>query len=224
MKRHYTDLPARKPRTVKAMRAFLDGHFRYNTMNSWNRAASYAVRIKVPHLNLTQEQRGRCYDLLSAEDCHEISGFNCAFENFAAENDYRWQIGCNGRSGGYAVLYEGGREPSGYKSRCRMCGQLNYTEATEENKQCGRCHANTRVNFTTPHMRTFSRPGCSVDSNGTDEMTSDDVRYRFKTVWEFDCAVEYAVANFVACAMEAKVEEITVMVPQKRTVARTSED
>ena len=36
-------------RSREQMVEFLAGHFRYNTMNSWNRGTSYANRVKVRH-------------------------------------------------------------------------------------------------------------------------------------------------------------------------------
>lgn len=139
-----TDLPERKPRTKAEILAFLSGHFRYNTMHSWNRATSYAVRQKISQLNLTAEQRTACYAMLDVEDSAVLSGYNYVLRTFDRRHDYRWQIGANGRNGGYLVLYQGGRAPSGYKSRCTECLGLNYQLAGDPPRDCGRCHAEGR--------------------------------------------------------------------------------
>ena len=38
----------------EAMTAFLKKHFRYHTMNSWNRSTSYANNIKLYNLNFSK--------------------------------------------------------------------------------------------------------------------------------------------------------------------------
>ena len=49
MKKFFTPVDLR---SRAAMTAYLDGHFRYPTMNSWNQATSYACNLKVDHLGL----------------------------------------------------------------------------------------------------------------------------------------------------------------------------
>lgn len=224
---HYTYLPIPKPRSVRAMRAFLTEHTRYNTMNSWNRATSYAVNIKISHLRLTTEEADACYNLLLCQDCMEYSGFNDRLRDFDVDHEYEWQIGINGRSGGYAVLYRGGRKPSGYKSYCRSCGQKCYEAVADRGNRCGKCGSNSRVNFTSTHMLIETYPGKGVDEGGADaiaEMDSCQVRDRFNLVWEFDTAIEQAVADFVAAALNSTVEEreiprgvetVNVAIPKK---------
>ena len=63
------------------------------------------------------------------------------------DSNYLWQAGMNGRSGGYLVLYQGEKRPSGYKSYCANCGQKNYRLAAGGNCTCGVCGRPTRVNF-----------------------------------------------------------------------------
>ena len=214
-KQHHTYLPARKPRTVKAMRAFLAGHDRYNTMNSWNNSTSYSVCVKISHLRLTAEELDKCYDLMAAEDCLEASGFNDALSNFDYEHDHEWQIGMNGRSNGYCVLYQGGTKADEHKSRCSSCGQKNFQAATDTDKRCGRCGQDTRYNLPEGRRIPYTMPGRGTDEDGVDEMDSSQIRSRFALVWDFDQAVEWAVAAFVATAMRVTVEEVTVMVPTK---------
>jgi hypothetical protein len=103
---------------------FLRRHFRYYTMSSWNRERSYARNVKVHSLDLTKEQKSRAYDLIYVEETfYEI---NEMIREFAEENDYRYQASFNGRSSGYIVMIQGGKEPSGYQSFCPGCGQKNY--------------------------------------------------------------------------------------------------
>lgn len=106
------------------MIAFLRGHFRYYTMNSWNRSKSYARNVKIHNLDLTREQKSRAYNIIYAEDA--FIEINERIRMFNEEHDYAYQASFNGRSGGYIVLLQGGKEPSGYRSYCVRCGQMNY--------------------------------------------------------------------------------------------------
>lgn len=96
---------------AEAMRSFLKGHFRYHTMNSWNRSTGYAHCIKLQHLPIPKELGDAAYEMLESKEWWE----NCSRlqSDFAEEHDHRWQTGFNGRSDGYIVLYQGGRREDG---------------------------------------------------------------------------------------------------------------
>lgn len=110
--------------TREEMITFLRDHFRYYTMSSVNRSTSYARNVKIHNLHLTREQESKAYDLIYAEGAY--GNINQILEDFAINHDQKFQIGFNGRSSGYLVLYQGGQKPSGYQSYCTRCGQLNY--------------------------------------------------------------------------------------------------
>jgi hypothetical protein len=79
-----------------------------------------------------EASQSAAYDIISSDwDWWRDSGLREEIEHFDSRWEYRWQIGTNGRSGGYLVLYKGKREPSGYQSVCTSCGQLNYTRVVE---------------------------------------------------------------------------------------------
>ena len=124
---------SKPPKSRAAMIKYLAGHFRYDTMGSWNQATSYANCIKVRHLNLTPAQAEACYAMLDVEMAHDLSGFNGALREFDDEHKDVWQIGSNGRSGGYLVLYQGGQKHSGHYSHCTNCGQRNFEQVPPEN-------------------------------------------------------------------------------------------
>ena len=50
MKKFYTPVDLR---SRAEMTAYLENHFRYPTMNSWNQATSYACNLKVDRLGLS---------------------------------------------------------------------------------------------------------------------------------------------------------------------------
>lgn len=124
-------------RSKAAMRAFLTQHFRYFTGNSWNASSSYACNMKLYHLGLPRELEDKLWDMLEVEEFYDP--INQLRNQFAEEHDYQWQAAFNGRSGGYLVLYQGGRKPTGHKSYCTCCGQRNFTSVAETNNVCGRC-------------------------------------------------------------------------------------
>lgn len=114
---------ARKPRTKKAMVAYLCDHFRYHTMNSWNRSTSYAASVKL-HQFMPDDLDA--YGFLQTDEAF-FEGRSIISE-FEERWGYEWQIGSNGQSGGYLVLYQGGIQPpkNSYKKWCPNCRQGNY--------------------------------------------------------------------------------------------------
>lgn len=92
------------------MVSFLENHFRYFTMNSWNGLTSYANNMKLHNLGLTDKQLEKAYDMLISDESEntDISLYNQMVydvkEAFNQETGY--QVGFNGRSGGYLVLYD----------------------------------------------------------------------------------------------------------------------
>ena len=89
-------------------------------MNSWNGADSYACNLKIHKLELDPEIESKLFDLLSFQEFFD--SLQILKDQFAQVHQYRWQVGMNGRNGGYLVLYEGELKPAGYKSFCRSCG------------------------------------------------------------------------------------------------------
>ncbi len=121
----FDKIPTRKPRTKGEMAEYLNGHFRYHTLHSWNRMTSYAQNVKIYNLPWKKrEDESRAYELFSTAQAAQITQ-NCS-EEFNRQTDYRYSIIGNGRSDGYFVMVESERKDSGYKSECPECGQLNY--------------------------------------------------------------------------------------------------
>lgn len=84
---------------------FLLRHLRYDTMNSWNRSTSYACNLKLHRLGLDAATVEKLYDMLDTQEFFDSQ--QSLRQQFGIEHDYRWQVGMNGRSGGYLVLYQG---------------------------------------------------------------------------------------------------------------------
>lgn len=196
-------------RSRKDMVFFLSNHFRYHTMNSWNRSTSYANNMKIYNLGLPDV----AYDLLQIEESFDEIRF--LIEDWEREQNYNWQVGFNGRSGGYLVLYQGGLEPSGYKSYCTSCGQFNCN-TSEKSNRCGRCGKDTRVDFKKTHKRKVTYIGRSTDHNTDfEDWDMDSLRERVKLVQSFDKLCDDIVDAARNLCDNYKVVEEEILVPKK---------
>lgn len=210
-------------RSKKAMIEFLSSHFRYPTMNSWNRRTSYANNIKIYNLGLSKETEDKLWKLLDCEEAYER--INDLLSDFGANHNWVWQAAINGRSGGYLVLYMGGTKSLEYKSYCTACGQRNFETVEESgNNICGCCKQPARVNYAKPPMGIYTLPGKSVDQNEDFESwTMDELRERVKLVQEFDQLTDDIIAAAVEIAENYEVEEETYYIPKTRKVLAKKE-
>ena len=85
-------------RSRQEMTQYLTTHFRYPTLNSWNRSTSYACNLKITHLGLSPEVVDKLFDMIQTQEFFDAMD-ECKWE-FAAKHNYLWQAGMNGRSGG----------------------------------------------------------------------------------------------------------------------------
>ena len=87
---------------------------RYNTMNSWNNATAPAYNLKVYNV-IDNDLQDKVYEMIQTDDFYdEISYMICEFD---IEHSYEYQAGFNGRSGGYLVLYNGGKKTAYYTKK-----------------------------------------------------------------------------------------------------------
>jgi ribosomal protein S27AE len=160
---------------------------RYDTMNSWNQSTAPAYNLKV-HNVIDRELQDKVFELMDCEGFYdEINGMIADFDR---GNDYSWQAGFNGRSGGYLVLYRGGRELSEHKSYCTSCGQRNFTSIKENNNKCGRCGKNSRVDHI--FYDVYTKPGLNIEDN---EVPGKMLRAFRKLAVDIVKSVEYMANN-----------------------------
>lgn len=204
-------------RSRAEMTAYLSGHFRYNTMNSWNRSTSYACNMKLYKLGLDRGTEDKLWDIIQVPEFYER--LNERIEDFNRQHNYLWQAGWNGRSGGYLVLYQGGTKPSGYRSYCTKCGQKNYTSVAETGNWCGVCNEEARVDYIKPPMQIFSFPGRDVDMDEDfEDWSLYELQQRTELVQEFDRLADDIVAEALYIAQNHSVEERTVYMPTTELV------
>lgn len=204
-------------RSRKKMTAYLKNHFRYNTMNSWNRSTSYACNMKLYNLDLDREMENKLWNLLDVPEFYDR--LNELIEDFNRQHNYLWQAGWNGRGSGYLVLYQGGTKPSEYRSYCTKCGQKNYASVAKTGKRCGVCNEETRVDFIKPPIQIFAYPGRSVDMDEDfEDWSLYELQQRTELVQEFDRLADDIVAEALYIAQNHSVEERIVYIPTTQRI------
>jgi len=199
----------------ETMTVFLKKHFRYNTMNSWNRSTSYANNIKLHRIDKPKDiDSDTWYEMLWITEWQEK--LSDLLEDFGRKHEWQWQAGINGRSGGYVVLYRGGIKPSDYKSYCTHCGQKNYQAVADgEVGICGRCEAKARINFKKTHMQVFTWPGKRVDEyEDFEDWTLSEIRQRVELVQDFDRLCDEIVSAFISICRNYRITEEEILVPK----------
>ena len=95
---------------IKQMFEFINGHFTYDTLNSWNRLESIANNVKLYNLHLDGDWSNAMGYLFDEDDIgglqYQISKKIRSWENIHPG----YSLGFNGRSGGYLVIYNMDRE------------------------------------------------------------------------------------------------------------------
>ncbi len=129
-------------------------------MNSWNLSQAPAYNLKIYNV-IDSNLQDKVYELIESEEFY--FDINLLIEEFNESNNYEWQAGFNGRSGGYLVLYKGGKKKSEHKSYCTNCGQRNFTSIKETGKKCGKCNENCRVDKEFTETFTYSGKGIEDD-------------------------------------------------------------
>lgn len=90
---------------AKSMFNFINEHFQYWTMNSWNKLKSIANNVKLYNLNLEGDW---CTALEYLNDESDIGGLQSEISDliWQWEHDHPgYGLGFNGRSAGYLVIY-----------------------------------------------------------------------------------------------------------------------
>ena len=212
-------------RSRKAMVDFLENHFRYNTMNSWNNSTSFANNMKVYNLGLPNEVQDILLDILYSDDMGDLRFYiDYLIEDFEHETNHRYTAGFNGRSGGYLVMYKMELVPSNYKSYCTHCYQINFTSVTETGKKCGKCGKDTRVDYIEPPMNKNVYPGKSIgeeDYEDKDYWDMSALKDEVRLVQLFDKLCDNIVAECNEYAKSHKVVEEEILV--SKTVKKVIE-
>ena len=190
---------------------FLVNHFRYDTMNSWNRSTSWANNLKVYNV-IPNKLQDKVFEMMEADDFYLEA--NELITDYDRENNYALQAGFNGRSGGYLVMYSGGyREQTiftfdkGDRDYADGYGWMNL----EETK--------ARKLYNKKIKKVYSQPGLSIDDYEEEdykEMEMYELREIVRKVQEFDKLCDAIVDAVIYTAENFNVEEETYYVEKKR--------
>lgn len=196
----------------KEMIEFLTNHFRYDTMNSWNRSTSYANKVKI-HSVIPSSLTNKVYELMESEDFYD--NLNWILQDFDMEHNYRYQVGFNGRSSGYIVLYEGFCETKtiftfedtkGYNGRDYADG-YGWKSLSE---------AKAQGLYKKQIKKTGTWPGRSIDQDENfSEWSIDSLKERVELIQDFDRMCDNVVAQTISMAQNSEIIEETVMIPKK---------
>lgn len=121
---------------LEELKEFIESHARYYTLHSWNNSKSWSHCVKVHHLPLTHEECMKAFDLLEVDEVNE--GIRDLIHEWEIARKFEWQVGFNGRSSGYIVLYSGGKRPDGQVFSWPGRGvdeDLDFTDWTLEDYQ-----------------------------------------------------------------------------------------
>jgi hypothetical protein len=135
---------------------------RYNTMNSWNNATSLAYNLKI-HNVIDNKLQDKVYELMELSEFYE--DINMLISDFDNEFNHEWQAGFNGRSGGYLVLYHGGKDTK-YISKDLFRSNNGYNGQVYINDRYGWLSLEDCENLgileTTITNRTYTQPGITI--------------------------------------------------------------
>lgn len=209
MKRFYEKVDMR---SREAIIQYLENHFRYNTMNSWNRSTSYANCMKVHRLDLPEDIMDKAFEMLDCSEIYDV--FGRLLRDWADAQSWEWQVGFNGRSGGYLVLYHGGLDwKNARTAKCNHCGKLTWHN---QDTPCTSdwCDGILQV-LEKPKPQIFSQPGKSVDQDEDfNEWDVESLRERVKLVQEFDRLCDQVVDEFVYFVKNYDVVDKDILMPK----------
>lgn len=195
-----------------AMIQYLENHFRYNTMNSWNQSTSYANCVKVHRLDLPEEIMQKAFDMFDSSEIYDV--FGRLLHDWADAQSWEWQVGFNGRSGGYLVLYRGGLDwKNARTAKCDHCGKLTWHK---QDTPCTSdwCNGTLHV-LEKPMPQIFSQPGKSVDQDEDfSEWDIESLKDRGKLIQEFDRLCDEIVMTFISYCENYDVVDTEVLVPK----------
>ncbi|MBW2992750.1 hypothetical protein KY345_06045 [Candidatus Woesearchaeota archaeon] len=206
----YGKVDIRKP---KDMIEYLKGHFRYHTMNSWNRSTSYANNLKI-HKVIPGELQDVAYEIMNQGDVY--NEINALLSDFAVEHEYEYQAGFNGRSGGYLVLIRGGYKMKRYFSDFSPDApddKRDYSDyyggwySHKEAKEMGTAYSS--------YKQVYTQPGKDIDMCAEyEDWDVEELRNRVKLVREFDRLCNDVVNLFVEYCRRYEVKEEEIQVPK----------
>ena len=121
--------------SVKSMFNFINNHFKYWTMNSWNRLESIANNVKLYNLGLDGDWGTALDFLYDEDDCGDLQYQLRELVRDWERKHPGYTIGYNGRSDGYLVIYNHDKERGTVNFRNILPEYLTGYDTYEEWKE-----------------------------------------------------------------------------------------
>lgn len=173
--------------------AFLKTHTRYHTMNSWNCMTSYANCVKIHRMGLSGDRLDKAFEMLNMPQVY--SAINYVLDAWAMNHSWQWQVGFNGRSSGYLVLYRGKLDYTNtYTAVCDTCGKHTWHK---ENIPCTVCGAGMLIVQNKPIPQISTCMGDVDQDVDFADWSMDGLRSRVRLVQEFDKLCDLCLSVFV---------------------------
>ena len=202
-------------RSRKAMIDFLVNHYRYNTMNSWNNATSWANNLKI-HRVIPSKLQDKVFEMMDCEEFYD--DINFLISNYDEENNHYIQAGFNGRSGGYLVMYEGSVE---WKTIFTFENPRQGRDYTDGYGWMDLEEAKKRGLYQKKVKKVGTYPGRSMDNYDEEdykEMEMSSLKEIVQKVQRFDKLCDEIVSTVIYTAENADVEEEEYTVTKTRKV------
>lgn len=175
----------------KSMFEFINNHFTYYTLNSWNGLQSIANNMKLYNLGLEGDWTTVLDYLYDEED---IGGIGFQIRDLVDEweaNHPGYSLGWNGRSGGYLVIYNHDRRNGTVNFRNILPEDLTGFDNYEDFKEAIKDYYGWNVKDMIPELREYTELIRDFDK------LCEDLR---------DLANEYSKLNYEAEKLAAEAE------------------
>lgn len=142
--------------SAKSMFEFINNHFKYWTMNSWNRLESIANNMKLYNLGLEGDWT-TVLDYLYDENDIGCIGFQIRdlVEEWEAKHP-GYSLGWNGRSGGYLVIYNHDKKNGTVNFRNILPEDLTGYDNYEDFKETIKDYYGWNVKDMIPELREYT--------------------------------------------------------------------
>ena len=193
---------------------YLANHYRYYTVNSWNKSTSYAQCVNINSF-VPRELMDKAYEMLDVSEAYE--GIKYILNAFAVRHDYEYQIGFNGRSSGYLVLIKGGYTVEKYFNKPNTQGRYYSDKMGWKSKEEAEAHPL----FGMSYKKVYSQAGKGIDQyEDLTDWSYDELKERYNLIKDFDNTVEDCKKDFIELLKEFEVVEETIQVPKQIKVLK----
>ena len=173
----------------KSMFEFINNHFTYDTLNSWNRLKSIANNVKLYNLGLDGDW-GTVLDYLYDEN--DIGDLQYQISEMINDWEHKhpgYGLGFNGRSSGYLVIYNHDRQNGTINFRNILPDDLVGFDTYEEFKESIKDYYGWTMKDMIPELREYTQLIRDFDK------LCDDLRELVNDYSKLDYKAEKALAE-----------------------------